>query len=252
MTDHEQEQEMEIEALRAICMDDMQEIPSGESGLGTSARCFQITVSPMEDDEEEPTDIPVRLALIFAHTPTYPDEPPLIKVRSLQGVKMADVKELQEKLEQEATENLGMSMMFTLATSSKEWLREKYGQEACGTDEGDEDAVAKEEVIEPHGEAVTVDSFLAWRERFEAEMALEQAKLMPESALVASREKRLTGRQWFEMKAGKMIPEDVDEEDEDEDKDLDFDEDFDDDEDIDEDDMLEYLQNKNDKKPIPS
>lgn len=94
---------MEIEALKAICMDDMQEIPSGESGLGTSARCFQITVSPMEDDEEEPTDIPVRLALIFAHTPTYPDEPPLIKVRSLQGVKMADVKELQEKLEQEAT-----------------------------------------------------------------------------------------------------------------------------------------------------
>lgn len=32
------------------------------------------------------------------------------------------------------------------------------------------------QVIVPHGEAVTVESFLAWRERFEAELALERAK----------------------------------------------------------------------------
>ena len=81
MTDYEGEQEMEVEALQAILMNDIAEIPSEESGLGTSARCFQITVSPMDDDEDEPTDIPVRLAVIFAHTPTYPDEPPHLKVR---------------------------------------------------------------------------------------------------------------------------------------------------------------------------
>jgi len=28
----------------------------------------------------------------------------------------------------------------------------------------------------PHGEPVTVETFLAWRERFEAELALERAK----------------------------------------------------------------------------
>lgn len=32
------------------------------------------------------------------------------------------------------------------------------------------------QVIVPHGEPVTVDTFLAWRERFEAELALERAK----------------------------------------------------------------------------
>lgn len=32
------------------------------------------------------------------------------------------------------------------------------------------------QIVIPHGEPVTVDTFLAWRERFEAELALERAK----------------------------------------------------------------------------
>lgn len=32
------------------------------------------------------------------------------------------------------------------------------------------------QIVVPHGEPVTVDTFLAWRERFEAELALERAK----------------------------------------------------------------------------
>lgn len=244
MTDHEAEQEMEIEALQAILMDDMEEIASGESGLGTSARCFQIRVSPMDDDEEEPTDIPVRLAVIFAHTPTYPDAAPLLKVRSLQGINDSDIRQLQAKLEEEVQENLGMAMMYTLATSAKEWLREKYGQEEV--EQEDEDDVEKEEVIEKHGEVVTVESFMAWRDRYEAEIALEKAKLMPESALLASKEKRTGGRQWFEMKVAAKAVEEEDDEIEDDDEDIDFGDD--DDEDLDEDDMLaHYLTEKSEK-----
>lgn len=251
MTDHEAEQEMEIEALQAILMDDMEEIPANESGLGSStARCFQIRVSPMDDDEDEPTDIPVRLALIFAHTPTYPDAPPLLKVRSLQGINDADIRELQGKLETEVEENLGMAMMYTLATSAKEWLREKYGQE--DVEEEEEDDTEKEEVIEKHGEVVTVESFLAWRDRYEAELALEKAKLMPDAALLASKEKRTTGRQWFELKsAGKAVEEGDDEDIDDDDEDIDFD--MEDDDDLDEEDMLEhYLTEKNEKAAIRS
>lgn len=113
----------------------------------------------------------------------------------------------------QAKENLGMAMMYTLATSAKEWLTEKF----CGGDveESEETEATEDEVcifylfllswfvfvcpwssvftllanwplilsnyaiiqvIVPHGEAVTVESFLAWRERFEAELALERAK----------------------------------------------------------------------------
>jgi len=249
MSDHEVEQEMEIEALQAILMDDMEEIPSSESGLGTTVRCFQIRVSPMDDDEDEPTDIPVRLAVIFAHTPTYPDAAPLLKVRSLQGINDTDIRSLQAKLEAEVSENLGMAMMYTLATSAKEWLREKYGQEEVQQEE--ESDTEKEEVVEKHGEVVTVESFVAWRDRFEAEIALEKAKLMPDAVLLASKEKKTPGRQWFEMKSAGKVVEDDEEEIDDDEEDIDFGDD--DDEDIDEDDMLaHYLTEKSEKSAVRS
>ncbi|OMO70855.1 hypothetical protein CCACVL1_18618 [Corchorus capsularis] len=244
MTDHFQEQEMEIEALEAILMDEFKEIHSGESGLSTSNRCFQITLSPQDDDTDQATTTPVQLALVFSHTEKYPDEPPLLNVKSIRGIQTSDLKILKEKLEQEASENLGMAMIYTLVTSAKEWLSERYGQDAEAEDAEEEEA--KDEVIIPHGEPVTLETFLAWRERFEAELALERAKLMPESALTAPKEKRLSGRQWFESgrasaKGAAPVNEGSDEEDE---EDIDFD---DDDFEDDEEDMLEhYLAEKSD------
>lgn len=32
------------------------------------------------------------------------------------------------------------------------------------------------QIVIPHGEPVTIDTFMVWRERFEAELALERAK----------------------------------------------------------------------------
>jgi len=196
MADYEQEQDMEVEALQAILMDDIKEIDPSESGIATTARCFQILLSPQDDDFDESAYVPVQLALIFAHTEKYPDEPPLLNVKSVRGIKPHDLASLKEKLEQEAKENLGMAMVYTLVSSAKEWLSEIYGQN--GGDEEPEETEAEEEVIIPHGEAVTVESFLAWRDRFEAELALQRAKLMPDSALTSSKEKKLTGRQYFE------------------------------------------------------
>ncbi|XP_039017587.1 RWD domain-containing protein 1-like [Hibiscus syriacus] len=249
MIDHAQEQEMEIEALEAILMDEFKEIHSAESGLSISNRCFQITISPQGDDTDQST--PVQLALVFSHTEKYPDEPPLLNVKSIRGIQSSDLKALKEKLEQEASENLGMAMIYTLVTSAKECLSGRYCQDA-DADNAEEEEARKDEVIVPHGEPVTVDTFSAWRERFEAELALERAKLMPESALTASKEKKLTGRQWFESgrasaKGAAAIKEEYDEEEE-EDIDLD-DDDFEDDEE----DMLEhYLAEKSDSTSLSS
>ncbi|KAL6144588.1 hypothetical protein ACLB2K_055279 [Fragaria x ananassa] len=195
MTDYEQEQEMEIEALEAILMDDFKEIHSGESGLNATKKCFQITLSPPDDEADELTTAPVQLGLIFSHTEKYPDEPPLLNVRSIRGIQGEHIRILREKLQQE--------------------------------------------IIVPHGEPVTYETFLAWREMFEAELALERAKLMPESALSAPKEKRLTGRQWFETgrAAARGTATAAEGSDEEDDEDIDFDdEDFEDDED----DMLEH------------
>ncbi|ONM41408.1 Ubiquitin-conjugating enzyme family protein [Zea mays] len=217
------------------------EIDPSESGIATTARCFQILLSPQDDDFDESAYVPVQLALIFAHTEKYPDEPPVLNVKSVRGIKPHDLASLKEKLQREATENLGMAMVYTLVSSAKEWLSEKYGQNG-GDEEPEESEAEKEEelgsavasgdielpvVIIPHGEAVTVESFLAWRERFEAELALQRAKLMPDSALTATKEKKLTGRQYFEsgrhaVKGASTVAD----EDEEEEEDIDFDDDF--------------------------
>ncbi|XP_028549538.1 RWD domain-containing protein 1 [Dendrobium catenatum] len=240
---HAQDQEMEIEALEAILMDDFKEIDPSESGVSTTNRCFQITLSPQEDDLDASNYTPVQLALIFSHTEKYPDEPPLLNVKSIRGIKTDDLNMLQEKLGREAYESLGMAMIYTLATSAKEWLHEKYGQTVL--DEVlEEPASTKDDIIIPHGEPVTTETFLAWRERFEAELALERAKLMPESALTAPKDKRLTGRQWFESgRAAAKGPTTVSEDSEEEEE-IDFDDDFEDDDD----EMLEhYLAQKSEK-----
>ncbi|XP_006369222.2 uncharacterized protein LOC7470594 isoform X2 [Populus trichocarpa] len=200
-------------------------------------------MSSKDDDTDESTDIPVQLGLVFSHTVKYPDEPPLLNVKSIRGIQADYLKILKEKLEQESFENLGMAMVYTLVTSAKEWLSERYCQDAINEDIENEEA-AKDDVIVPHGEPVTVETFLAWREIFEAELALERAKLMPESALTAPKEKKLTGRLWYESgkaKGAVAVNEGSDEEDEEE---IDFD---DDDFEDDEEDMLEhYLADKSD------
>ncbi|XP_078428023.1 ubiquitin-conjugating enzyme family protein [Wolffia australiana] len=244
-SDYASEQEMEIEALQAILMDEFQEIDPNESGLGTDGRCFQILLSPQDDDEEEVKHFTVQLALIFSHTPNYPDEPPHLNLKSIRGLKQEDLTTLKEKLQQEASENLGMAMVYTLVTSAKDWLTEKFGQEEGG-EESDEDESGKEDVIIPHGEPVTIETFTVWRERFEAELALERAKLMPDSALVMTKEKKLSGRLWFESGrattkgVGAITEEGSEVEDE---EDVDLEDDFED-----EDDMLDhYLAERSDQ-----
>ncbi|CAH1425479.1 unnamed protein product [Lactuca virosa] len=241
MTDHVQEQEMEIEALKAILMDDFEELHPSESGLNTSNRCFLIKLSLQDDETDESSTSPVQLGLIFSHTEKYPDEIPLLNLKSIKGIPASDLKVLKEKLEQEASENLGMAMIYTLVTSAKEWFAERFDQDT-DNDNIKEETANKDEIIVPRGEPVTVETFLAWREKIEAEVALERAKVLPESALATTKEKKLTGRQWFQSgKASARHAAPIMEGSNDEEEDDDFDDDSEDDEE----DMLDhYLAEK--------
>ncbi|KAI3463284.1 hypothetical protein Pfo_019947 [Paulownia fortunei] len=91
-------------------------------------------------------------------------------VLSLKG----SLKVLKGKLEQEATE-IGMALFYMLVTLAEEWLSEKFSEDT-GMEDAEEDEAATDDIIVPYGEPVTNDTFLAWHERFEAELALERAK----------------------------------------------------------------------------
>ena len=45
----------------------------------------------------------------------------------------------------QASENLGMAMIYTSVTSAKEWLSERYGQDA-DADDAEEEEATKDEV----------------------------------------------------------------------------------------------------------
>ena len=143
----------------------------------------------------------------------------------------------------QASESLGMAMMFTLATFAREWLRDKAHYTAAGDVE---DAAARRAAAEAEEEArrmairlagtpVTAETYAAWWATFSAERQLEMASL--EAATDPDKAKRLTGKRYFETrgdKAGEEDEEDDEEGDEAEDAALqgegytdDSDEDFD-------------------------
>ena len=74
---------MEIEALQAILMEDIEPLADDQlpEGWPSDPPVWLITIAPKDADEEEPTTIPIRLGLVFAHTAKYPDEPPRLRVR---------------------------------------------------------------------------------------------------------------------------------------------------------------------------
>jgi hypothetical protein len=99
--DYEAEQSMELEALEAILMDDMEEFDGNTpSGWGPHGKIYIITIRPA-DAEGDGEAAEVEMELLFAHTATYPDEAPCIKLRSVMGLNDAELAQATGLLEQQ-------------------------------------------------------------------------------------------------------------------------------------------------------
>jgi len=247
---------MEIEALQSIFMDgELTEAEGADAIAGAPGTSWQVLVSPLEEGEEDEAEVPMRVGLVFAHTPAYPEEPPLLKVRSVSGVADADCAELLAQLEEQAAGAVGMAMVFDLAEAAKEWLRDKAGASSAPalTPEQEEKLRQEEEErriaeLRRLGTPVTKESYTAWLESYEAELALERAKESFAANKPAGEKdkKRQTGRQYFESKGVEAYSEGgIEAEDDGEDFDFDALED----DDFDEDAMLDsFLQQRESEK----
>ena len=94
-------------------------------------------LQPMDEGEPEPTEYPMRLGMVFAHTPTYPEEAPFVKLHSVSGLGEDDLAAARALVAEKVEEFLGMAMIFELINELKEWLREwvasgKVGEVAVG------------------------------------------------------------------------------------------------------------------------
>nr|CAG4648933.1 EOG090X0F6V [Polyphemus pediculus] len=186
MSQYKEEQLGEIFSLESIYPDEL-EILEQEPYYQ-----FKLRVKSEGHDEDE--DIGYACSLKFSYTPTYPDEVPVVEIMDDVGMDDEQLERLQDVLEKEAEANLGMVVVFTLVSAANEWLNNEWDSELKRREEEAERKILEEEEAEKnkcHGTAVTIENFLAWKERFDAEMALLKK---PEKE---DKEKKLTGRELF-------------------------------------------------------
>lgn len=188
MTDFQEEQKNEIEALESI-------YPSELEILETEPY-HVFTIDVKADASDQPEDEQMSVKLKFTYVPGYPEEGPLIEAAEFENIEEEDVETLVTALKEQVQENLGMVMIFTLVSTATEWLNQHTESVKFNKNEALRLQKEKEEEAERvkfEGTRVTVESFLAWKSKFDAEMAeiRNRDKILNASG-------KLTGRELFE------------------------------------------------------
>uniref|UniRef100_A0A8V0YPV2 RWD domain-containing protein 1 n=1 Tax=Gallus gallus TaxID=9031 RepID=A0A8V0YPV2_CHICK len=203
MTDYSEEQRNELEALESI-------YPDSFTVLSEKPTTFTITVTSEagENDETLGTCLncsywhqdDVQTTLKFTYREKYPDETPLYEIVSQENLEDNDVTGIINLLEQQAEENLGMVMIFTLVSAVQEKLNEIVDQIKTRREEEKkqkEREAEEEEKQRFHGTPVTIENFLNWKAKFDAELLEIKRKKMKEEEQAGKN--KLSGKQLFEM-----------------------------------------------------
>lgn len=188
MTDYGEEQRNELEAIESI-------YPDSFTVLSEEPTSFTITVTSDAGENEETVEVTLK----FTYVEKYPDEPPLWEIFSQENLEDSDTEDILTLLKQQAEENLGMVMIFTLVTAVQEKLNEIIDQIK---NRREEEKLRKEREAEEaekrafQGTVVTIENFLSWKARFEQEMVELKKKRQKEEEQPGKG--KLTGKQLFE------------------------------------------------------
>uniref|UniRef100_A0A6M2E527 RWD domain-containing protein n=1 Tax=Amblyomma tuberculatum TaxID=48802 RepID=A0A6M2E527_9ACAR len=188
MTDFQEEQKNEIEALESIYPSELEIVETDPY--------HAFTIDIKADASEGPEDEQMSVKLKFTYVPRYPEEGPLIEAVEYENMTEEDIDALMTILKEQVQENVGMVMIFTLVSASTEWLNQhtetvKFNKAEAKRIQKEKDEEA--ERVKFEGTRVTVESFLAWKSKFDAELEEIRNK---DKTLIASG--KLTGRELFE------------------------------------------------------
>lgn len=70
--------------------------------------CVPVVVVPPEVDKDPEDEPELQMQLVWAHTATYPDEPPSIRLRSVKGLGDNDLQEATDELQRHIQVGVGM------------------------------------------------------------------------------------------------------------------------------------------------
>ncbi|MCL4123291.1 UNVERIFIED_CONTAM: hypothetical protein GTU68_003601 [Idotea baltica] len=156
---------------------------------------FKIIVKSEDYDEEDDENEGAAVDLIFEYTPTYPDEPPVVEVCPVHNLEDQNIEDLKNELLEQCTENLGMVMVFTLVSFTLEWINNKIEEDKRREEEIELSKKRAEEELERkkfEGTRVTVESFLAWKTKFDAKRLIGVEKKEDDD-----KNRKLTGKELF-------------------------------------------------------
>ncbi|KAM6967446.1 RWD domain-containing protein 1 [Aplochiton taeniatus] len=188
MTDYAEEQRNELEAIESI-------YPDSFTVLSEVPTSFTITVTSDTGEDDEMVEVTLK----FTYVEKYPDEVPLWEIFAQENLEDADAQEVLNLLQQQAEENLGMVMIFSLVTAVQEKLNEIVDQIKKRQEEDKrqkEEAAEEAEKVQFQGTVVTIENFLAWKAEFELEMSELKSKRQKEEE--QGGKGKLTGKQLFE------------------------------------------------------
>ena len=157
---------------------------------------FTIPVKTDEFDDEE-TDEGMWVLLKFTYPDTYPDVGVEIEFEESEGVEDPQLEGLKEHLNEVVEENLGMAMVFTIVSAAIEWLGEtndrlKFEAEEVIRIKKEKDDEEERKKLE--GTKVTIESFLAWKDEFDAEMNAKKS-----AAVLSKKEKEKMNKNGREL-----------------------------------------------------
>jgi hypothetical protein len=143
--------------------------------------------------------------IVFNYSENYPQEMPGLIIDEYEGcLNETEAEEIASKSRGVAEENVPSPSVFAIVSSAKEWLEELLAKrkqsedaEAAEVERIQQEADEKEEKRK-QGTLVTVEAFVAWKARFDKEMA---EKDRAEKERQEELRKKPTGRQLFEKDA---------------------------------------------------
>ncbi|GCB80718.1 RWD domain-containing protein 1 isoform X2 [Scyliorhinus torazame] len=188
MTDYIEEQRNELEALESI-------YPDSFTVVLENPTSFTITVTSDTGENEETVEATIQ----FTYIEQYPDDPPIFEIIGQENLQKSDVADIITLLNEQIQENIGMVMIFTLVTAVQEKLNEIVDQIKWRKEE---EKLLKEKEAEEvekaifHGTLLSIENFLSWKAKFDAELAEIRRKRQKEEEQAGK--VKLTGKQLFE------------------------------------------------------
>lgn len=184
--DYEEEQTNELIVLESIYCDEM-------TKLSDSPHEFEISIK-YSDFEGNHTEKPPSIVLSCKYTENYPEEVPILGIEKWENLPESEVEHLKEHLDDLASKNLGTVMIYTLIAAAQEWLNDyedNNKKEAALEHEKKVQIEADLERKKFEGTQVTKETFLSWKQSFDAEHNIFKV------CEVSEKSKKLTGRELF-------------------------------------------------------